>query len=71
MIVPRIKPRFFVSINTVVREVVVVELLVVVLLVQYTITTNNTWIFCYLAEVTITPNYDKLHVFGRGFSETK
>jgi hypothetical protein len=40
LIVPRIKPRFFGSITTVVRVVVVVELLVVA---QYTSTTNNTW----------------------------
>ena len=67
----RIKSRFFGSITTVVSEVVFVELLVVVLLVEYTIATNGTWKLCVLLEVTATPNYDKLHAYGCGFIETK
>lgn len=71
LIVPRIKPRFFGIINTIVREVAVVELLVVVLVVEYTSTTNKTWKLCVLLEVTITPNSDKLHVYRCGFYETQ
>jgi len=59
------------SITTVVRVVVIVALLIVVLIVEYTSTTNNTWKICVLIEVTITPNYDKLHAYGCGFNETQ
>jgi hypothetical protein len=56
--VPRIKPRSFGSVTTVVRvAVVVVELLVVVLVVEYTSTSNNTWKLCVLVEETIKSNY--------------